>query len=318
MQLIYDLTLKAQYFGFSDVGVIQPNVSTGFENYIDWLNHHYHGNMHYLANERAIQMRVDPSQLLENCRSILVLTTHYYQGQWSTPVEDTPTGKVARYAWNDDYHDVLKSRCEQLVVWLAETLGRQIGYKIYVDTGPLLERALGQQAGIGWIGKNSMLISPKMGSYFLLSEILLDIDLPTHLPFAKDYCGTCTRCIDACPTQAILPGKRSIDANRCISYQTIENKAEVPAELTPLLNGWLFGCDICQEVCPWNRFAQPTTDPTFLPRIASGIPNIPLQDLLSQSAEQYQQAFRHSPLKRAKQAGLVRNARNLLSADVSD
>jgi epoxyqueuosine reductase len=313
MQLISDLTQKAQQLGFSGVGITLPNINVEFEYYLNWLDEHYHAEMHYLASERGITARQNPASLLENCQSILVLATHYYQGAWPTPPENTPAGKVARYAWNDDYHDVLKSRCQQLVGWLREQVSTPFQAKIYVDTGPLLERALGQQAGLGWVGKNSMLISPTLGSFFLLSEILLDIALPTHSPFATDHCGTCTRCIDACPTQAILPSQRSIDAKRCISYQTIENKNDIPAELAPSLSGWLFGCDICQDVCPWNRFAQPTTDPAFLPRTSSGIPNIPLQDLLSQSAESYQQAFRHSPLKRAKQAGLVRNAKNLLT-----
>lgn len=303
---------QAHLLGFTACGITRPDAPTHLAEYRDWLAQGYHAGMHYLASERALACRENPASLLPGCQSILVLATPYYQGEFPRPPADQPSGKVARYAWNDDYHDVLLARSQSLMNWLASQLPTPFTHRIYVDSGALLERELAQQAGLGWVGKNSLLINRQMGSFFLLSEILLSLALPPDLPHSAEFCGTCTRCIDACPTDAILPGKRSVDARRCISYLTIENKGEIPEALSEQLSGWVFGCDICQDVCPWNRFAQPTADPAFAARTPSGLPNLSLQELCEMSPESYQARFRRSPLKRAKLGGLQRNAKALL------
>jgi epoxyqueuosine reductase len=212
---------------------------------------------------------------------------------------------VAAYAWGDDYHDVLPERLRSLVGFIEDRVGQPVPNRCYTDTGPLLERELAQRAGLGWIGKNTCLIHPRQGSYFLLAEILLALDLDIDPPFQTDHCGSCTRCIDACPTGCILPD-RTLDASRCISYLTIELKGAIPLELRSRVGEWVFGCDLCQQVCPWNlRFASPHGDPCFAPR-----PGVPQPDLaleISLSPEAFNLKFKGSPLKRAKRGGYLRN-----------
>ena len=210
-------------------------------------------------------------------------------------------GTIASYAWGQDYHDVLPERMKELVQFIEEQVGCPVKNRWYTDTGPILERDLAQRSGIGWIGKNTCLINPKQGSYFLLSEILLDLDLEPDLPFVTDHCGTCTRCIDACPTDCILPN-RTIDATRCISYLTIELKEDIPTELREKIDNWVFGCDICQMVCPWNRFAG-EGDPAF----GNDQPSYELTDELAISPQEFNQRFKGSPIKRAKRRGYLRN-----------
>jgi epoxyqueuosine reductase len=212
---------------------------------------------------------------------------------------------MAAYAWNEDYHEVLKPRLQALVAFLEKESGGSIPNRFYTDTGPVLERDLAQRAGLGWIGKNSMLINPKAGSYFLLGEILLGIPLEPDTPFTSDHCGSCTRCVDACPTACIFPN-RTLDARRCISYLTIEHKEATPVALRTYLGNWVFGCDICQQVCPWNRrFAPPVGDPAFAPR--SQLPNVELLEELSFSREDFNRKYKNSPIKRAKRRGYLRN-----------
>jgi epoxyqueuosine reductase len=213
---------------------------------------------------------------------------------------------VAAYAVGQDYHDILPGRLAELVDSLQAHAGRSIAHWIYTDTGPILERELAQRAGLGWIGKNTCLIHPEQGSYFFLAEVLLDLELIPDEPFTSDHCGSCTRCLEACPTQCILPD-RTLQADRCISYLTIELKGAIPADLRPLVGDWLFGCDICQQVCPWNqRFARPTADPAFQPR--PWLQQAGLDGLLRLEAEDYRRELRGSPLKRPGLAGLQRNA----------
>jgi epoxyqueuosine reductase len=211
---------------------------------------------------------------------------------------------VAAYAWGDDYHTVFPPRLKELVTFIEEQVGHSVPNRYYTDTGPLLERDLAQRAGLGWIGKNTCLINPKQGSYFLLAEILLDLELEPDLPFSTDYCGTCTRCIQACPTECILPD-RTIDARRCISYLTIELKGDIPEEMRPMLGDWVFGCDVCQMVCPWNRFASPEGNASFAPR--PGVPTPNLIRELELTPENFNRKFKNSPLKRAKRRGYLRN-----------
>jgi epoxyqueuosine reductase len=214
-------------------------------------------------------------------------------------------GRIAAYAWGEDYHIVLPKRLQVLVEFLEEQTGHSVPNRWYTDTGPILERELAMQAGLGWIGKNTCLINPGRGSYFLLAEILLGIELPSDNPFLSDQCGSCTRCIDACPTGCILPN-RTLDAHRCISYLTIENKAEIPPELRPQMGNWIFGCDICQMVCPWNlRFAREEGDPAFASPLNGQGQQLAVE--LALSPTDFNRKFKGSPLKRAKRRGYLRN-----------
>jgi epoxyqueuosine reductase len=257
--------------------------------------------MAYLGDPR----RADPRRVLPECKSILVLAARYpAPGREAESASPTGTPRVAAYARGQDYHLVLAERLKALVAFLEARIGGPVAHRLYTDTGPLLERDLAQRAGLGWIGKNTCLIHPRLGSYFFLAEILLDVELEPDTPFASDRCGTCTRCLDACPTGCILPD-RTIDARRCISFLTIENKSAIPAELRPQLDGWAFGCDICQMVCPWNR--KPASDPEPLtdfqpdPGLAPGATDLTI------TAEEFNVRFRSSPLLRARRRGLLRN-----------
>jgi epoxyqueuosine reductase len=262
--------------------------------------------MGYLSTDRAQARRADPRLILPECRSILVLGVRYPALGSPERANVQPThGRIAGYAWGSDYHDILPERLHKLVDFLETGVGHSIPNRWYTDTGPILEREFAQRAGLGWIGKNTCLIHPSHGSYFLLAEILLGIDLEPDIPHASDHCGSCTRCLDACPTACILPD-RTIDARRCISYLTIELKGPIPVELRPEMENWVFGCDVCQEVCPWNqRFASPGSDPAFAPR-----PDVPSPDLRNElhlSPEEFNRKFKGSPVKRSKRRGYLRN-----------
>src|SRR5688572_26633568 len=233
---------KSQQLGFTLAGVTTPEPPPHYSTFEHWLSQGQHGTMNYLATETSRARRADPREILPECKSILVLATPYSP---PSPSRRGDGGEVASYAWGDDYHDVLPARMKELVQFIEEQVGGPVKNRYYTDTGPILERDLAQRAGIGWIGKNTCLINPKQGSYLLLSEILLDLPLEPDAPIVTDHCGTCTRCITACPTQCILPD-RTIDARRCISYLTIELKDEIPTELRDKIGNWVFGCDICQ------------------------------------------------------------------------
>ncbi|HEX9333368.1 MAG TPA: tRNA epoxyqueuosine(34) reductase QueG [Anaerolineales bacterium] len=289
---------KARQLGFILAGVTTPDPPLHYSTFENWLAQGHHGTMNYLATERSRTRRADPREILPECKSILVLATPYSP---SSPSRRRDGGEVASYAWGDDYHDVLSARMKELVEFIEEKVGGPVKNRWYTDTGPILERDLAQRAGIGWIGKNTCLINPKHGSYFLLSEILLDLPLEPDPPFVTDHCGTCTRCIDACPTDCILPD-RTIDATRCISYLTIELKDNIPTELREKMGSWVFGCDICQMVCPWNRFAD-EGDPVF----ADKSPLHSLTEELSITTQEFNQRFKQSPVKRAKRRSYVRN-----------
>lgn len=296
---------EARRLGFILAGVTTPAPPPHLSVFEDWLAQGRHASMDYLANERARLRRADPRLILPNCKSILVLAIPY-----NTPLpsgegrEAGVRGKVAAYAWGDDYHLVLPERLQALVKFIEEQAGHSIANRWHTDTGPILERDLAQRAGLGWIGKNTCLINPHLGSYFLLAEIFLDLELEPDPPFATDQCGTCMRCIEACPTDCILDD-RTIDAGRCISYLTIELKDDIPPELRPQMSDWVFGCDICQMVCPWNRFAAPEGDPSFSPRENVQSPNLIRE--LELMPEDFNRKFKHSPVKRAKRRGYLRN-----------
>jgi epoxyqueuosine reductase len=291
---------KARQLGFVLAGVTTPEPPSHYSTFETWLAQGHHGTMDYLASDRSRARRANPLEILPECKSILVLATPYSP---PLPMEEGlgVRGQIASYAWGEDYHDILPMRMKELVQFIEEQVGGPVKNRWYTDTGPILERDLAQRAGIGWIGKNTCLIHPKHGSYFLLSEIFLDLALEPDTPFVTDHCGTCTRCIEACPTDCILPN-RTIDATSCISYLTIELKDDIPTELREKMGDWVFGCDICQIVCPWNRFAG-EGDSAF----GSEDPLHSLTEELTISTQEFNQRFKRSPIKRAKGRGYLRN-----------
>ena len=287
---------KAHRLGFFLAGVTLPEPPPHFATFENWLAQGHHGNMDYLANERSRTRRANPLEILPECKSILVLATPY-----APPSPNKSEGRIAAYAQGADYHNVIPDRMKELVQFIEEQVERPVKNRYYTDTGPILERDLAQRAGIGWIGKNTCLINPKVGSYFFISEILLDVELDPDPPFITDHCGTCTRCIQACPTSCILPN-RTLDATRCISYLTIELKEDIPVELRDKIGEWTFGCDICQMVCPWNRFA-PEGDSAF----QATPPPHTLTEELALTPQAFNQRFKGTPVKRTKRRGYLRN-----------
>lgn len=303
---------EARRLGFELAGITTPEPPAHLEVYEHWLKEGRQGEMRYLETERALERRRDPRLLLPGCRSIIVLGARY-----SSPFDRATSaegfrGKVAAYAWGSDYHELLPAQMEQLCAFIQELAGTEFAYRCVTDSAPLLERELAQRAGLGWIGKNTCLIHPKKGSFFLLAEILIDLELATDPPFSADRCGACTRCIDTCPTGCIQ-ADRTLDARRCLSYLTIELKGAIPPELRPALGEWVFGCDICQQVCPWNiRFANASIvneNVDLLPGLAArpGVPTPDLVEDLTLDPEEFNQKFRRSPVKRAKRRGYGRN-----------
>jgi epoxyqueuosine reductase len=290
---------KSNQLGFILAGFTSCEPPAHFNLFQEWLDSNHHATMDYLASERSRSRRADPKLILPECKSILVLALPY-ELKAEVGMQNAEF-KIAAYALGDDYHDVIPPRLQEIVQFIEEQVGHSIPNRYYTDTGPILERELAQRAGLGWIGKNSMLINPQKGSTFLLAEILLGIELEPDDPFTTDHCGTCTRCIDACPTQCILPN-RTVDARRCISYLTIENKGDIPEDLRPSMQNWIFGCDICQQVCPWNRFALPA-DTALKPSIPLPV----LTDSLTLTSSEFNQRFKRSPIKRAKRRGYLRN-----------
>ena len=305
-QLAQALKLKARQLGFTLAGIALPLRPMHLDTYLDWLLAGRQASMAYLADDRAIERRIDPRLILPECRSVLVLGVPYSNPESARlEADSTPRGRIGAYAWGADYHLVLPERLRELVAFLEEQVGQPVPNRWYTDTGPVLERDLAMRAGLGWIGKNTCLINPRHGSYFLLSEIFLGIELPADEPMSTDHCGTCTRCIQACPTDCIRPD-RTLEAGRCISYLTIENRGDIPVELRHLSADWVFGCDICQMVCPWNlRFAEAGGDALFAPR--TGAPNPALAAELSMTPQEFNQKFKDSPVQRAKRRGYLRN-----------
>jgi epoxyqueuosine reductase len=257
--------------------------------------------------ERETEKRSDPRLLFPGAKSVLVVALNYF-----TPHEheaDETKGKISRYAWGDDYHDVLKEKLRELLAFI-KSVDEAADGKICVDTAPMMDKAWAVRAGLGWLGKHSNLITKEYGSWVFIGEILLNLELEYDTETIDDHCGSCTRCLDACPTDAIVT-PYLVDSNRCLSYATIELRSpELPLEITKDLNGWIYGCDICQDVCPWNRFEKPTEEERFEPRAAEA--SIDLKEILSFSHEEYAARFRKSAMKRAKLGGLHRNAQALL------
>lgn len=264
----------------------------------DWLHNGYGGTMSYI--ERHFDLRVDPQKLVPGAKTVMTFLMNYFP-QTEQP-EDAP--KVARYAWGKDYHDTIRGLLNELLEELQGLTGGVEG-RGFVDSAPVLERAWAVRSGLGWVGKNGNLINPKRGSYFFIATLITDLDVPEDAPFQTDHCGTCTRCLDACPTGAIL-SPTVIDARRCISYLTIELKdAAMPTGFEHRNDDWIFGCDVCQEVCPWNRFSKPHQQPDFAP--IPEILTLSATDWEALTEETFRKIFRHSPISRAKWKGVQRN-----------
>jgi len=300
---------RALFEGFNKVGIVgATSLEDEGRRLQEWLARGYHGEMRWMA--RDVEKRINPREIFPQARSVVVVTLNYYTPQQHQ--KNPATGKVSRYAWGDDYHDVVKTKLESLLSWIRENEPQAEG-KICVDIQPAMDKAWAVRAGLGWIGKHSNVITPEHGSWVFIGELLLNLELDHDTGSIEDHCGTCTLCIDACPTAAITE-PYVVDSNKCISYATIELRApELPSEIENKLSGWLYGCDICQDVCPWNRFEATTDEARFAPR--EGNVNAELSDILELTPETYAQRFRGSAMKRAKLSGLQRNARALMSCE---
>ena len=292
----------ARELGFDSCRIAACSPPIHAEEFGEWLDKGAHGEMIYMA--RGDEKRRDPNQILPDAKSIIVLALNYFHSEpeWRLAGAEKPglRGRIARYAWGDDYHDVIEAKLRKIDNFLSEFGGTQ---KCYVDTGPILERDHAASAGIGWHGKSTMLINEKLGTWFFLAEILTTLELPTDAP-ARERCGTCERCIKACPTGAIT-APHKLDARRCISYLTIELKSSIPIELRALIGDRIFGCDDCLDACPWNRFAKVSRESAFAARKSTT--EFSLRDYLALSETEFRNLFRDSPIKRIKRRGFLRN-----------
>jgi epoxyqueuosine reductase len=302
-----ELRRESVRVGFSRLGVAPAGPPPRQELVRRWLDQGFAGVLREWF-ERQEPLRADPATLLPGVRSVIMLATDHATTAAGSSADDggpgQGRGRVARYAWGVDYHDLLRSRVNMLGAWLE---ARVPGCRTrgVVDSAPLAEREFAWLAGLGWFGKNTMLIDPRAGSFFFLTALLTDLELPADTPIEVDHCGTCTACLDACPTAAFVE-PRVLDASRCISGLSIEDHGPIAADLRPGMQDWIFGCDICQEVCPWNRHAPGSMEPTFQPR--DSLPTPSLAEILELDAEAFRQRFKGSPLRRAKRRGLLRTA----------
>jgi len=303
---------EAITLGFNRVGVIPAGPARRLDAYMRWIGEGMHGEMGYMARPDRIIRRQDPGVILPGVRSVVVVGLDYATAELPPHIAGDPSrGRISNYAWGVDYHDIMTPRLEALAAWLRERLGAdEVSSRVYVDTGAILERDHGETAGLGFTGKNTLLIDPRRGSWFFLGTLLttaaLAHDPPPDERPSLPGCGSCTRCLTACPTAA-FPQPYVLDARRCISYLSIELKGWIPRELRPLMGNWVYGCDVCQEVCPFNRFAQPTAEPTFYP-VDWDTAAPPLLDLLALDETAFANRFAGSPIKRIKRGRLVRNA----------
>ncbi len=314
-RLVQDLRAEALRLGLQDLRVTGPGRSEHMHRYRAWIAEGMHGNMRYLSRPDAVARRADLRTTMSEVRSVVMVAQNYFQVDSPGVPEDPARGVVARYARGADYHSLLKTRLQDLLRWVREHalvrgLASEVNGFAYVDTGPILERELAQRAGLGWFGKNTMLLHPRRGSYFFLGLLLVDLDLPLDPPFTADHCGSCRACLDACPTGALLGrdegGAPAMDARRCISYLTIELKGSISRELRPLMGNRVFGCDICQEVCPFTRkFSTVSEEPAY--KASSWTDGASLVDLMGLSDDEFSAVFSGSPVKRAKRRGLLRN-----------
>lgn len=292
---------EAQRLGFELVGISPANVAPREESFADWLRRGFAGEMDYLP--RNEELRRNPQQLMPWAVSVVSVAMNYFTPHVRPKGSGQPKGWISRYAWGDDYHELIKNKLGLLLAFVRAAHDGVVEGRAFVDSGPVLERGFAGIAGIGWIGKNTHLISPERGSWFFLGELFLSLPLAYDQPI-RERCGRCDLCLRACPTGAFV-GPYVLDARRCISYLTIEIKGSIPRHLRPLLGNHIFGCDICQEICPYNVKALPTAEPSYAPREGLYAPDLIL--LLSLPAEEFRRRFRNSPIRRAKRRGLLRN-----------
>lgn len=289
---------RALELGFGSVGIAKAEFLEDEAKYLEsWLHKGMHGKMSYMENH--FDMRLDPRLLVDGAKSIISLTYNYFPEK----IQEDNSYKIAKYAYGIDYHFVVKEKLKELLNFIQQEIG-EVNGRAFVDSAPILEHAWAKKAGIGWVGKNSLTLTKQKGSFFFLAELILDLDLEYDSPIQTDHCGSCTKCIDSCPTEAILPNK-TVDGSKCISYFTIELKEEIPSEMSGKFDDWIFGCDVCQDVCPWNRFSLPHKEEKFNPK----------NELLSYSKSDWEEItedvfskiFSKSPVKRTKFEGIKRN-----------
>jgi epoxyqueuosine reductase len=293
------IKLFAQQLGFNFCGIAKAvKLDDDARRLETWLNKGFNGSMQYMENN--FELRVDPTKLVPGAKSVITLLLNYFPAE----KQNAAAPKISKYAYGEDYHEVIRSKLKLLLELIKKDIG-EINGRGFVDSAPVLERSWAQKSGLGWVGKNGNLINKQAGSFFFIATLITDLDLEYDDAFAKDYCGTCTKCIDQCPTKAILPDK-VIDGSKCISYFTIELKdALIPGAMKGQFDNWMFGCDVCQDVCPWNRFSKPNNEINFAP--LPEILNFTKNDWEELTEEKFKIIFKHSPLKRSKFNGIKRN-----------
>lgn len=302
----YTLLIKeeAKRLGFESCGIAKAEfLELEARNLETFLKKGLHGEMRYLENH--FDKRLDPRLLLDGAKSIISLSFNYYPEKQQI----SNTYKIAKYAYGDDYHEVLKNKLKELI-YLIETKIGVVNGRAFVDSAPVMERTWAQRSGLGWIGKNTLLLQKKKGSFHFLAELILDLDLAYDTPFTNNFCGNCTKCIDACPTDAISENGY-LNANRCISYLTIELKNEIPAEFKFKMDNWIFGCDVCQDVCPWNSFSMFHQEKAFLAN--NNLLNFTKKEWIEITEDVFLKIFKNSPLKRTKYSGIIRNINHVKS-----
>ncbi|MHB1049402.1 MAG: tRNA epoxyqueuosine(34) reductase QueG [Bacteroidota bacterium] len=300
MNLTEQIKRKALELGFSKVGIARADILTGEGAQLtEWLNRGYHASMQWM--EKNIDKRTDPDRIVPGARSVISVAFNYYTPQQHS--EDPKTGKISRYAWGDDYHIHVTKRIQMLFECILQLAPESNG-RYYVDTGPVMDKVWAARAGVGWQGKHTNIITKEFGSWVFLGEIITTLQLDADEPM-EDFCGSCTACIDACPTDAIRE-PYVVDSNACISYLTIEHRGEIAESLGKKFDHWVYGCDICQDVCPWNRFQQPTEHSEFFPREHTIAPLV--EDLRKITQKEFSEKYKNSPIKRTKREGIARNA----------
>ena len=289
---------QAKRLGFLECGIAKADFLEEEAPRLEkWLQNGYHGEMHYMENH--FDKRLDPRLLVDGAKSVISLSYNYFPSE----VQQEGSYKISKYAYGQDYHHIIKDKLRELLQLVNDEIGEVSG-RCFVDSAPVLERAWATKSGLGWNGKHSLLIQKQQGSFFFLAELIIDLELEYDVPFKTDHCGSCTRCIDACPTQAILPNN-TVDGSKCISYLTIELKDAIPTGFEGQLQDWMFGCDVCQDVCPWNRFSKPHEESLFAPQ--ESLLDMTKRDWQELTQETFSKVFKKSAVKRTKFSGLTRN-----------
>jgi len=289
---------EAKRLGFLDCGIAEATfLEKEAPRLEDWLKNSFHGEMYYMENH--FDKRLDPRLLVEGAKSVISLSYNYYPEQ----EQRTDSYHISKYAYGEDYHHVIKGKLKELLYLIQEKIGEVSG-RAFVDSAPILERAWAEKAGLGWNGKHTLLIQKQQGSFFFLAELIIDLELAYDAPFTTDHCGDCTKCIDSCPTEAILPNS-TIDGSKCISYFTIELKENIPNQFKDQMKDWMFGCDICQDVCPWNRFSSGHQEPLFQPK--KELLEMTKKEWEEITEDTFKKVFKKSAVKRTKFSGITRN-----------